>query len=67
MYTVQAVVHRQSLKSKTFKSSEQAHRFILKILDRYNLEVSKVIESNVMGDEEYVCEGETSRFFLATV
>lgn len=63
-YTVQPVVNRISLKARTFKSEDSAHRFILRILNQYNLEVNKIIENNVIGAEEYICHDEASRFFV---
>lgn len=66
-YTVTAVIEKKSLKPKIFDSKEAALRFMAKILDSYNLQVEKIIEKNVVGAEEYVCEGERSRILISRV
>jgi hypothetical protein len=64
-YTVHAVIDKKSLKPKIFNSKESALRFMAKVLDSYNLQVNKIIEKNVVGAEEYVCEGERSRILIS--
>jgi len=64
-YTVQAIVNRTSLTSKKFRTYKKARRFVLKILHQYDLQVDVAIDKNSRGDEELICTGNASRFFIS--